>query len=162
VLLIDADLRRPSLHTTFNLGQPTGLSEALTSPEDQKLSLHAVSATLTILPAGKPSADPMAMLTSRRMRHVVQEAKDAFDWVVIDTPPVWLLADANLLASMVDGTVLVVKAGATPFSLVRRAVEAIAPARVLGVVLNLADVHGREYRYGYDYHYASAAPSDQA
>jgi capsular exopolysaccharide synthesis family protein len=162
VLLIDADLRRPSLHTTFNLGQPSGLSEALMSVEEQKLGLHAVSDMLTVLPAGRPSSDPMAALTSPRMRHVLQEARDAFDWVVIDTPPVGLLADANLLASMVDGTVLVVKAGATPFSLVKRAVEAIGPARVLGVVLNLASLHGREYGYGYyGYSYAAAVPRDK-
>lgn len=162
VLLIDADLRRPSLHTTFNLGQPSGLSEALMSVEEKKLALHTVSDMLTVLPAGRPSSDPMAALTSPRMRHVLQEARDAFDWVVIDTPPIGLLADANLLASMVDATVLVVKAGATPFSLVKRAVEAIGPGRVLGVVLNLASLHGREYGYGYyGYSYAAAVPRDK-
>ena len=77
--------------------------------------------------------------------------------MIVDTPPVGLLADANLLASMVDGTVLVVKAGHTPFALVRRAVDSIAPGRLLGVVLNLASVHNRHYGYGY-YGY-SCAPS---
>jgi protein-tyrosine kinase len=163
VLLIDADLRRPSLHTTFNLGHVSGLSEALMSLEDKKLSLHQVSGTLSVLPAGKPSADPMAALTSQRMKLVLAEAKDAFDWVLIDTPPVGLLADANLLASMVDATILVVKAGATPYGLVRRAVDAIAPGRVLGVVLNLASLDGRQHGYGYyGYSYAPTAPGGRA
>jgi protein-tyrosine kinase len=163
VLLIDADLRRPSLHTTFNLSAQAGLTDALMSVEDKKLSLHRVSANLTILPAGRPSSDPMAALTSPRMKAVVAEAREAFDWVIIDTPPVGLLADANLLASMVDGTILVVKAGATPFGLVRRAVESIAPGRVLGVVLNLASLDGRQHGYGYyGYSYSPTAPGGRA
>ena len=87
----------------------------------------------------------MAGLTSERMRRLIDEAREAFDWVIIDTPPVGLLTDANLLASMVDGAVLVVKAGSTPYDLVKRAVDAIGRERLLGVVLNRADEqpHGR-------------------
>ena len=74
------------------------------------------------------------------MQRLIDEAREAFDWVIIDTPPVGLLTDANLLASMVDGAVLVVKAGSTPYDLVKRAVDAIGPSKLLGVVLNRA--HG--------------------
>jgi receptor protein-tyrosine kinase len=161
VLLIDADLRRPSLHTTFGLGNPSGLSDSLMSAEDQKLPLHRVSATLTLLPAGRPSSDPMAALTSARMRQVLAEAREKFDWIVIDTPPVGLLADANLLAAMVDAAVLVVKAGTTPFDLVKRAVEAIGSGRLLGVVLNSAEAHAHGYGY-YAYSYAPATPAEKA
>ena len=152
VLLVDADLRRPSIHTVFKVVGSPGLADGLMSVEDRKLPLHVISPRLTILPAGTPSSDPMAGLTSTRMRYLLDEAREAFDWVIIDTPPVGLLTDANLLAAMVDGIVLVVKAGSTPYGLVRRAVDMIGAPRVLGIVLNRATAHALEYRYGYGYY----------
>jgi len=152
VLLMDADLRRPSLNTVFGLDGASGLAEGLMSLEENKLHLHQVSSHLSILPAGKPSSDPMAGLTSDRMRRLVNEAKASFDWVIIDTPPVALLTDASLLASMVDGALLVVHAGSTPYELVKRAVEAIGGERLLGVVLNRADTKAHAYQYGYNYY----------
>ena len=88
----------------------------------------------------------MAGLTSDRMRRVIDEAREAFDWVIVDTPPVGLLTDANLLASMVDGAVLVVKAEHTPYQLVQRAVDALGRNRILGVVLNRAQRAARTDR----------------
>ena len=136
VLLIDADLRRPTLHTLFHVDNAGGLSEGLVSREQRRLPVRQVSARLAILPAGQPSADPMAGLTSDRMRQLVGEAREAFDWVIIDTPPVGLLPDANLLASIADAAVLVIKAESTSYDLVNRALTAIGRDRVLGVVLN--------------------------
>jgi protein-tyrosine kinase len=162
VLLVDADLRRPSVHAVFKVKGSPGLAEGLMSVEDRKLPLHVISPRLTILPAGTPSSDPMAGLTSTRMRYLIDEAREAFDWVIIDTPPVGLLTDANLLASMVDGVVMVVKAGSTPYGLVRRAVDAIGAPRVLGVVLNRATAHALEYRYGYGYYDAYRANGARA
>ena len=160
VLLVDADLRRPSQHTLFGIQGAPGLSDGLMSETEQKLPLHQVTPRLTILPAGRPSSDPMAGLTSSRMRRLIDEAREAFGWVIIDTPPIGLLPDANLLAAMVDGTILVVKAGATPFDLVNRAVAAIGPDRMLGVVLNRAQQMPHKYGYGY-YDYGQT-PSTKA
>jgi capsular exopolysaccharide synthesis family protein len=158
VLLIDADLRRPSLHTIFKVRGAPGLNEGLTAADEPKLPLHDVSSRLTVLPAGMPNADPMAGLTSRRMQALIDEAREAFAWVIIDTPPVGLLTDANLLASMVDGAVLVVKAGATPYDIVKRAVDTIGPSKLLGVVLNRADAHMGKYAYQYtDYYHRVVA-----
>jgi capsular exopolysaccharide synthesis family protein len=160
VLLIDADLRRPSLHTFFKVRGAPGLNEGLTAADEPKLPLHDVSPRLTILPAGMPNSDPMAGLTSRRMQSLIDEAREAFAWVIIDTPPVGLLTDANLLASMVDGAVLVVKAGSTPYDLVKRAVDTIGPSKLLGVVLNQA--HGTLGKYSYqysDYYHRAPAPA---
>jgi protein-tyrosine kinase len=153
VLLIDGDLRRPSVHTVFKIDGAPGLSDGLMSVEHPKLPLHQVSERLSILPAGRPSSDPMAGLTSRRMRQLLDEARDAFDWIIIDTPPVGLMTDANLLSAMTDGTLLVVKAGSTPYVAVQRAAEAIGRDRLLGTVLNRATRgvhHGQKY---YDYYY---------
>jgi capsular exopolysaccharide synthesis family protein len=161
VFLIDADLRRPSLHKLFKLDAPSGLSDALLSIDEPELSVFQVSDRLTILPAGQPNPDPMAGLTSVRMRRLLEEAREAFDWVFIDTPPVGLLSDANLLASMADAAVLVIRADRTPYDLVQRAVEAIGRERILGTVLNQATATHKGSYYEY-YRYYSAPRAEPA
>jgi capsular exopolysaccharide synthesis family protein len=151
VLLIDADLRKPTLHQTFRIDTTSGLSEGLSDPE-VKLVVRQISSHLSLLPAGRPMTDPMAGLISARMAQLVEEAKESFDWVILDTPPLGILPDAHLLTSLVEGTVMVVKADSTPFDLVKRSVEAIGRTRILGVVLNSAHPHGTGvYGYGYSY-----------
>jgi capsular exopolysaccharide synthesis family protein len=139
VLLIDADLRKPAVHQVFRINAATGLIEGLEEGGKTRLVLRQVSTNLAVLPAGRPTSDPMAGLTSDRMRHLLDEAKESFDWIIVDTPPLMLLPDAHLLASLVDGAVLVVKARSTPHEMVRRTADIIGKNRVLGVVLNQAD-----------------------
>ena len=149
VLLIDGDLRRPTLHSVFRLDTASGLADGLLSTGETKMLVRQVSSRLAVLPAGRPSSDPMAGLTSDRMKRLLDEARQSFDWVVLDTPPVMLLPDAHLMSSMVDGVVLVVRAEATPHELVRRATDAIGRSRILGVVLNRAEVSGQHDHYQY-------------
>jgi protein-tyrosine kinase len=158
VLLIDADLRKPTLHQVFRLNSATGLMDGLESATEVKLVVRQVSPYLSVLPAGHPTTDPMAALTSDRMRRLIDEAKETFDWVIIDTPPLMLLPDAHLLSALVDGAVLVVRADSTPHELVKRTAETIGRPRVLGVVLNQAlnqpgTGYGGYYGYGYGYGY---------
>jgi capsular exopolysaccharide synthesis family protein len=153
VLLIDADLRKPAVHEVFRLNAATGLIEGLEGGQHGKLVVRQVSPNLAVLPAGRPTTDPMAALTSMRMRQLLDEAKEAFDWVIIDTPPLMLLPDAHLLSSLVDGAVLVVKARSTPHNAVKRTAEIIGRERILGVVLNQAEAkdqstYGRHAHYG--------------
>jgi capsular exopolysaccharide synthesis family protein len=136
VLLIDADLRRPSLANIADVTGAPGLSEALRSPTEKKLGILQVTPLLMLLPAGRPDADPIGGLTSARMRSILDEAAGRFDWVILDAPPMGPLADANLLASMVDGAVFVVRSGRTHYHAAQRAIEALGRERVLGVVLN--------------------------
>jgi len=147
VLLVDADLRRPSIHQLF-LHAPTALGDHVTQYDQRLLPVIEVTPRLGIVAIGLPSAAPMAELTSERMDRLLQEAREAFDWIVIDTPPVALLPDASLLASKVDGVILVVKAESTSFPLVQQAVEAIGRKKMLGFVLNAARMHpSAEYEY---------------
>jgi capsular exopolysaccharide synthesis family protein len=155
VLLIDADLRRPSLHHMFGVPNVLGLSDALKGEADRKLSVIQVSPNLTVLPAGRPDSDPMGGLTSDRMRRIVQEAAARFDWVIIDTPPVGFLSDANLLVAMVDAALFVVRAGKSPYRLVQRALDAVGRTRILGVVLNAIDEHVDDAEYYYYGYYGS-------
>jgi capsular exopolysaccharide synthesis family protein len=150
VLLIDADLRRPSVHTVFRVPNVYGLNDELKSATPGKLSQFAMTSHLSIVTAGRPDPDPIGGLTSGRMRDIVADAASQHDWVIIDTPPVGLLPDANLLSSMVDGAILVVAAGRTPFGLVERAVNALGRERIFGVVLNRVDA--RSIAGGYDYY----------
>ena len=157
VLLVDGDLRRPSLHSVFQIPGAPGLSEGLISIEETTLPLHRLSDRLAVLPAGRPTSDPIGALTADRMHRLIQEAREVFDWVIIDTPPIGLLTDAALLSSMADGVVLVVKAGSTPYDLVNRAVDAIGRERLMGVVLNRATElpHRSNYDY-YNYYYSGS------
>lgn len=136
VLLIDADLRRPSLGRAAELTGAPGLSDALKATLDQKLAVIPVTDTLTLLPAGRPDPDPMGALTSPRMKQILDEASARFDWVILDSPPMGPMADAHLLAEMADAAVFVVRAGRTQHALVKKAIEALGRERLLGVVLN--------------------------
>jgi capsular exopolysaccharide synthesis family protein len=157
VLLIDGDLRRPSIDALFKIDGAPGLNEGLTSPVEHLMQLRPITPRLMVLPAGRATADPIAGLTGERMRRLIDEARAAFDWVILDTPPIALLPDANLLAAMADGAVLVVRAGGTPYHLVQRAVEALGRERLLGVVLNRADETQAGY-YGYSRYYGTGQP----
>jgi capsular exopolysaccharide synthesis family protein len=148
VLLIDADLRRPSIPNVVEIGGGQGLGEALRSPTEQKLALLTLSPRLTLLPAGQPMANSIEALTSPRMRQILQEAIARFDWVILDAPPVGPTTDARLLAQMVGGTLFVLRAGQTPCVDVQKAVDAIGREQVLGVVLNGVDQDGHSDYYG--------------
>jgi protein-tyrosine kinase len=156
VLLIDADLRRPSVNIAFGIGKQAGLSEALAAEHAQKLSIVQLSDHLSVLPAGHPNHDPMHGLTSLRMSQILDEASEMFDWVIVDSPPVGLLPDAKLLARMVDNVVFVVAAGKTPHGAIQRAIDSLGRERVLGIVLNRVDPKeaapgGYEYYHYYGY-----------
>ena len=135
VLLIDADLRRPSVHRALNVRNTTGLSEALQFPTSE-LSLRAVTPTLTLLTAGQGEGSPMALLTSDRMQRLLDEAASAFDWVLLDAPPVGFMPDAGLLAGMTRAVLFVIAAGVTPFSLIQRATAELGHDAIIGTVLN--------------------------
>src|SRR3989441_5278979 len=151
VLLIDADLRRPSVHEVFQVKNVTGLTDSLKAENDRRLPLIQASAYLSLLLAGRPDSDPMSGLTSNRMRRLVGEAAATFDWVIIDTPPVVLMPDANLLAAMADAAILVIGAGKTPYKLITRAVDTLGRGKIIGVVLNRVD--RRNVAGGYTYGY---------
>jgi len=160
VLLVDADFRRPSVHAVFGIPPYPGLAESLTAEQNQKIRVRLVSSGLGVLTGGRPTSDPIAALTSERMRQLVQEARATFDWVILDTPPVALLTDASLVSAMTDGALIVVKAGDTTWDLVDRAVQAVGRERTLGVVLNRATGQLPSTGY-YDYYNYYSAPVAQ-
>jgi receptor protein-tyrosine kinase len=149
VLLIDGDLRRPSIQEVFRIPNPTGLSDAVRAGTSS-LPLVQITPSLTVLPAGRPDANPMAALTSDYMRAILTAAEQRFDWVILDSPPVTLMSDANVMASLVGGVILVIGAGSTPYHLVQRTIEQLGPDRILGTVLNRVDQSLMTYPDYYD------------
>jgi protein-tyrosine kinase len=153
VLLIDADLRWPSLHEITQVPNSKGLGETLKAAGEHKLPLFKLSETLMLAPAGRPDQNPMGALTSPRMRHILVEASMRFDWVIIDAPPIGPIADSSLLAPLSDGVLLVVRARRTHYASAQQAIEAIGRERLLGVVLNDAEIADspsyNRYYHGY-------------
>ena len=149
VLLIDADLRRPRMREMFALPSTVGLTDSLTTPRSDRLPVQQITPTLWVLTSGGAVPDPMSLLVSPAMRQLLEEARDSFDWVVVDTPPIAILPDANLLAAMIDTALLVVSAQSTPYPMVQRAASAIDTKRILGVVLNRAATATLPGNYGY-------------
>ena len=152
VLLIDADLRKPSLHGLLGCDGRVGLSqylaEASASPEGLQ---PTVLPNLTLLPGGPVPSDPAGLLSGMRMASLIAAGTEEFDLVVVDGPPVGGLADAPLLASMCRGTLLVVEAGNTHRGAVMAAVRRLrfARAQMIGVVLNKFDARQAGHAYGH-------------
>ena len=135
VLVVDADLRGPSSHSALDIPNERGLSDALNN--DQPLPFVSVSNGLTVLPAGAPGPTPLAGLTSERMAQILEDCASRFDWVLIDTPPVGVLPDAQVLARFAGAVLFVVGAGVTPAATVERAIAELGgPDAIFGVVLN--------------------------
>ena len=153
VLLIDADLRRPSLHLVFRVPNTRGLTEALKAETDELVAAVRISETLTLLPSGRPEPSPLGGLSSGRMKRIVADAASRFDWVIVDSLPVGWLADARLVAETVDAAILVIRAGVTRFPDVEAAADTLGRERILGLVLNAVDpveIRG-EGHYGHYY-----------
>jgi protein-tyrosine kinase len=153
ILLMDADFRRPSIHELFGISNAVGLADALHS-SNARLPLVQVSATLSVLPAGRIEESPIAALSSDRLRAVVADAVAQFDWVLVDTPPVALLTDAHLVARATDGVLFVIAAGVTPYALVQRSLAEIGTDRIVGTVLNRVEEQALPVRGYYRQQYA--------
>jgi protein-tyrosine kinase len=135
VVLIDADLRRPSLHKLFDTDNTVGLYEYLMGP-NVPIQPVPLSVRLSLLPGGNTAPDPLAALTSDRMKDLLSAQTRQYDWVIVDAPPLAGFPDGHLLSGLVQGVVLVVHAGRTPLSAVESAVKIVGRQSILGVVLN--------------------------
>ncbi|HKY21196.1 MAG TPA: CpsD/CapB family tyrosine-protein kinase [Vicinamibacterales bacterium] len=160
VLLIDADLRRPSLNTLFRLQSVSGLSERLKGHSQGPLRVLELSERLALLPGGTPDADPMSGLTSGRMEQIIEQASANYDWIILDTPPVALQPDATLLAGIVEATIFVIGAGKTRSAVIQHAIETIGREKIVGVILNRID--NSELDESAYYHYYGNSESIRA
>ncbi|OAS88177.1 MULTISPECIES: CpsD/CapB family tyrosine-protein kinase [Metabacillus] len=152
VLLIDADLRKPTSHYTFRTENHVGLSNVLTR---QATLDEAVKTTdqdnLWVLTSGPIPPNPSEILGSKGMQMLLEKAKNEYDVIILDSPPVLAVTDAQVLSNLTDGVVLVVSSGKTEIESAKKAKELLdsAKAKILGVVLNNKKVQDSQYYYYY-------------
>jgi capsular exopolysaccharide synthesis family protein len=170
VLLIDGDLRRPTVHKLFGGPNSPGLSEFLSGTaeitevmqrnvdlgDDENQGVRDLS-NLTLITAGTSGQNSLELVGNHRIETLVEAVTPHFDWILIDSPPVLAVTDAVDLARAADGVLLVARGTSTPFDIAQRAQQAFSNARILGFVLNAvkdAPKGGYYYNY-YGYHDSS-------
>ncbi|MBD3868829.1 MAG: CpsD/CapB family tyrosine-protein kinase [Acidobacteria bacterium] len=157
-LVIDADLRRPTLYRWLSPSPNIGLAELISEQIDPKHAiLHIKDTRLDILPAGKATEDPDQLLGSNRMRELLEQFRGRYKKIIIDTPPIVPFTDADIIAACSDGVLLIARSAKTPISLMRQAESLVQGAPILGIVINdqkrtLADWEGRYESYYKDYY----------
>ncbi|MDG5471564.1 CpsD/CapB family tyrosine-protein kinase [Jeotgalibacillus sp. ET6] len=152
VLLVDADMRKPTVHFTFNIMNTIGLTTVLTRQSElDKTAKQTDIENLDILPSGPIPPNPSELLSSRVMNRFFDAAKHMYDLIIFDTPPVLAVTDAQVLSHQCDGTILVVRAGIADKDKVTKAKEAMtaAKAKILGVVLNDKKMKSNDEYYYY-------------
>jgi len=152
VLLGDFDLRRPIVHNLFQIKRSPGISDYLTGQCTFAQALRKVEGmNLYLLPAGSAVKNPLELLNMRQVKALFEELPRTFNWAIFDTPPLLFSADANLLATLADGAILVVKIGSTTFDNVTRAMQSLCENNVLGIVANGARASELYSKYTYYY-----------
>jgi len=164
VLLVDADLRRPCLHKVFELKENPGLVGYLTGQQEWRAAVEPTQiATLDVIASGPIPPNPADLLSSERMRALVREALADYNFVLLDSPPLLNLADSRILATLVEGVVLIVQGGVTPREFVQHAEfhARDVGANIIGAVLNNVNVRASDYYYYYRYHYYGYGSRDR-
>ena len=141
VILIDCDLRKPSIHENFLLANEKGLTDVLFGKSDLKGVTKKIEDSLFLITAGTILPNPAEILGSKEMENLIKELKINFDYIIIDTPPILPVSDTLLLVSKADATLIVVKARKTKEKMVKESYERLieAKANVIGTVLNESD-----------------------
>jgi protein-tyrosine kinase len=151
VVLVDGDLRRPTLAKLFSLGSLPGVGEWLQSGQETISNIyHLAGPGFWLMPAGTPPENPLELMQSGRLSQLMAQVSELFDWVIVDSPPLLPLADTTVWARLTDGTLLVIREGKTERGSLQRGLEALKKSDVLGVVLNSCTApHHKEGYYYY-------------
>lgn len=152
VLLIDADLRSPRLHSVLGTTASPGLSDYLMGASDEfSVMQRGPMENLFFIPCGREVSEPAELVSNGRLKMLFQRVEALFDWIIVDSPPAVPVSDASILSKSCDGVLLVVRSNATPGDMARRAREEFPDQALVGVVLNGTDSGSIPYtRYYYD------------
>jgi len=158
ILLVDFDFRRPTVDKTFQVPISPGMTNYLQGNASlADILMRIGDSNLYVIAAGDPVPNPLELLNLSECSTLLAGLRNHFDWVILDSPPLLFAADGNLLATMADGTVLVVRIGTTTYDSVSRAVQSLCENNVLGIVVNGArrgELYSK-YSYYHDYYYQS-------
>ena len=173
VLIIDCDLRRPRLHSNFNISNVRGLTNHLSGelPLDEVIQPFDKQPNLKLLPSGPIPPNPAELLGSEQMRQLLTSLGERFAHIIVDSPPAVSFTDASILSTFVDGVILVIHSGRSSRAVVRRAKQQLLDvgAHIFGIVLNNVklDTHGYyyggyygRYYYKYGYYYSDYSDDD--
>src|SRR5665213_1233964 len=159
-LLADFDFRRPLIHTMFGIDRGPGITDYLLGQAPLHKVIKRIAGTnLYIMPAGQAVINPLELLNLREVKHLMDRLPSLFQWVIMDSPPLLFAADANLLGTLCDGTLLVVRIGHTTIDSVTRAMQSLCNNNVLGTVVNGAR-RGELYSK-YTYYHSYYTPKDE-
>ncbi|KOA20587.1 tyrosine-protein kinase YwqD [Clostridium homopropionicum DSM 5847] len=156
ILIIDCDLRKPTVHKKFNISNEKGLSNYLIGEVKLEEVMTKYSDNLYLLTSGTIPPNPAEILSSKKMKEFLESVKNQFDSIVIDSPPVLAVTDAQILSTIVEGVLLVVATGETEKEATIKSKELLKKvnANILGVVMTKMPVKtGKGYGYGYGYGY---------
>jgi capsular exopolysaccharide synthesis family protein len=154
-LLVEGDLRRPSLSQKFGLGRNPGLSECLQGERSLTTSIyHLEGPNLWILPAGSAPSNAQELLQSGRLSALMDQLTEWFDWIIIDSPPVLPLADTSVWMRLADGILLITRQGTTEKRQLQRGLEALEPKKLIGALVN-----GSKNAADSNYYYSSGTVS---
>jgi capsular exopolysaccharide synthesis family protein len=152
-LIIDSDLRMPSLTDYLGIETDKGLSDVLSGRTSLRESIIRLEpAGLHLLPGGEARSDVAELISGPKFKEILREAKELFDYVIIDAPPLGIFTDASVLINHADGAMLVIRAGRTRYSEISRVLENLPRDRMLGVVLNQSEDVMDESHYNYGYY----------
>jgi capsular exopolysaccharide synthesis family protein len=159
-LLIDGDLRRPSVAKLFGFGKLSGIADWLQGEHaPMNCIYHLEEAGIWVLPAGNAPRNPLELMQSGRLLPLMEQLTSLFDWIVIDSPPVLPLADTSIWMRQADGILLVARQGATEKDQLRRGIEVIDQKKLLGAVLNSSENVAQSNHY---YQYTQTAETAES
>jgi capsular exopolysaccharide synthesis family protein len=175
ILLIDGDLRRPTLHTLLGASNVPGLSDYLKgtadlidvmqryrSPETAEGAGLDIVSNLTFIPSGGSSDNSSELVANHRIEELIALASPHFNWILIDSPPVLAVTDAVDLARAADAVLLIARGASTPYDVAQRTQAALSSSRILGFVLNAVKDAPRNGSYSYDYYYGRSEGAGQS
>jgi capsular exopolysaccharide synthesis family protein len=159
-LLADFDFRRPLIHTMFGIDRSPGITDYLLGQAPLHKIIKRIAGTnLYVMPAGQAVINPLELLNLREVKHLMDRLPSLFQWVIMDSPPLLFAADANLLGTLSNGTLLVVRIGHTTIDSVTRAMQSLCNNNVLGIVVNGAR-RGELYSK-YTYYHSYYTPKEE-
>jgi protein-tyrosine kinase len=159
ILLADFDFRRPVVHNLFQIDRSPGITDYLLGKASLEEIIKKVAGmNLYIMPAGEAVLNPLELLNLREVKTLLDALPAMFNWIIMDSPPLLFAADANLLATLCHGTILVVRIGSTTIDSVSRALQSLCQNNVLGIVVNGArrgELYSK-YTYYHQYYYSKS------
>lgn len=152
VIIVDCDLRKPSIHKKFKLSNLCGLSEVIIGKEPIENVIQEYKPNLHILPSGKIPPNPSEMISSAAMNNLLEELKENYDVIIIDSPPIENFTDGQILSTKADGALLVIKVGESKVESVKEAKNLLnrVGANIIGLVMNYVSTDKKKYYYYYD------------